>query len=606
MADKVLSIEVGYSITKVCEIDRGSKAPKILNSFVLDTPDGMLRDGVIEQQDTFVNDFRNKISDKGIRTKKAIFTISSSRMATRDAVIPYVKEKQIKDIVRANLSEYFPVDPSLYLFSHSVIGLVSDRPQVSTNAPAQIETKADSESAGEAEQTTEEEGKKKKPAKEKAPKADASKPTGYKIQVLAAPKALIASYERLAKTLGLDVENIDYNGNSIYQAAREQCRDGVQLIIKIDERSSLLMVLEDGVISLNRTIPYGTDEAVSTLMQTKQLGDVSSYSAALELARRKTTILNSFSGEAMATETEEENLGDLIRADKKLVTESLRSLVGGIVRVIDYYNSNHSRRPIEKAYITGIGADFSGIGSLLTNELDMKVKNLTKLSGIDIEKTFKDATFGEYVSVIGASIDPLTFYPDHEDSKSKGSGKSSSSGSALSQYSLFIALAVLALGIIGSIVMVMVTMIPYKEQQALNARYKKTIEDLQPSYDTYVEYVNSVNNVAYLRQIDHATENRNYQMMEFVKALETDMPFTFRLNSMESDTDKLTIDCTVLSKEEAAFVIDKLKKMEMFTSTDITSISFVEDELGGFSYNFTADLYYAPLEEPDLETEEDA
>ncbi len=605
MADKILSIEVGYSITKVCEIDRGSKTPKILNSFVLNTPDGMLRDGVIEQQDSFVNDFRSKVSEKGIRTKKAIFTIASSRMATRDAVIPYVKEKQIKDIVRANLSEYFPVDPSLYLFSHSVIGLVSDRAQTS-NAPAQIETKADESPAEEGSEQNKEEGKKKKPAKEKTPKAEVSKPTGYKIQVLAAPKALIASYERLAKSLGLDVESIDYNGNSVYQAAREQCKDGVQLIIKIDERSSLLMVLEDGVISLNRTIPYGTDEAVSTLMQTKQLGDVSNYSAALELARRKTTILNSFSGETMATETEEENLGDLIRADKKLVTESLRSLVGGIVRVIDYYNSNHSRRPIEKAFITGIGADFSGIGALLTNELDMKVRNLTKLSGIDIEKTFKDATFGEYVTVIGASIDPLTFYPHQDEGKSKGAGKSSSSSGALSQYSLFIALAVLLLGIVGSVVMVLITMVPYNEQKALNARYKKTIEDLQPSYDTYVEYVNSVKNVAYLRQIDHATENRNYQMMEFVKALEKDMPFTFRLNSMESDTDKLTIDCTVLSKEEAAFVIDKLKKMEMFTSTDVTSISFVEDELGGFSYNFTADLYYAPLEEPDLETEEDA
>ena len=60
MADKVLSIEVGYSITKVCEIERGSKAPKILNSFVLDTPEGMLRDGVIEQNDSFVNSFRNE------------------------------------------------------------------------------------------------------------------------------------------------------------------------------------------------------------------------------------------------------------------------------------------------------------------------------------------------------------------------------------------------------------------------------------------------------------------------------------------------------------------------------------------------------------------
>ena len=57
MAERVLSIEVGYSLTKVCEVEAAGKAPKIFNSFVIPTPEGMVRDGAVDVNDEFVNQF---------------------------------------------------------------------------------------------------------------------------------------------------------------------------------------------------------------------------------------------------------------------------------------------------------------------------------------------------------------------------------------------------------------------------------------------------------------------------------------------------------------------------------------------------------------------
>lgn len=595
MAERVLSIEMGYSLTKVCEIEKNGKSPKIYNSFVIATPEGVLRDGAVEINDEFVNQFLRMMTVKHIKTRRAIFTIASSKIATREAVIPYVKENKIKDIVRANLGEYFPIDTSQYMFSHSILSV--ERENVQTPSIDMDGNKADTKSESTAPVAKETDDSKK--SKQKPAKATAGKPTGYKLLVLAAPKQLIQAYERLAKAIGLEIDSIDYNGNSIYQAAKEECKEGVQLIIKVDERSSLLMVLENGIIALNRTIPYGIDEALATLGQCKELGDTSTYDKALEVARRKTIILNSFDDDKSAViDMDNEKKDELLRNEKRVVTESLRPLVGGILRVIDYYNSNHADKPIDKMFVTGIGADFSGLSNLLTHESGLKIKNLTHLAGIDIEKVFKEVTYGEYVTCIGASIAPLAFYPDHDAEKGKG-------GSASNVNTFYVALGVLAACVVASIVLVVITLIPYLKEKKLNAGYKKTIEDLQPSYDVYCKYLDAKSEVEFLKLIEKETRNRNEEMLSLIDNLENNMPHTFMVSSLEADTEKITIEATVSSKAEVAVVVDKLKDNPLFADVEITGVSLEESELGEANYAFTVELYYAPYED-EVTSEEEA
>ncbi len=596
MAERVLSIEVGHSLTKVCEVENAGKTPKIFNSFVIPTPDGMVRDGAVDVHDEFVNQFLRMMTVKKIKTKKAIFTVSSNKIATREAILPYLKDKQIQPAIRANLSEYFPVDVTQYLFAHTLLETIYE--DAGSSVVEAVPAEAESTDA-EVDENGEPIKKKKVKTAPKMPKA--GKPTGLKFLILAAPKQLVQSYERLAKACNLELDTIDYNGNSIYQAAKEECKDGVQLIIKVDEKSSLLMVLEDGVIALNRTITYGIDEAIDTLMQTKELGDTGTYEKALEIARRKTVILSSFDDKNEVIDLDNETKDAKIKADKKAVTESLRTLVGGIIRVIDFYNSNHTARPIEKMYVTGIGADFSGLSNLLTNESGLKIKNLTHLSGIDIEKVFKDVTYGEYVACIGAAIDPLKWYPDKEEVKGKG-GKS---GGAMSNVNTtLIALCVLGVCLIGSIVMVLMTLLPYQKAKKLNDGYKHTIEELQPSYDVYQEFLAKQSNVSQLQAIDNETRNRNAQLLEFIETLEKDMPISFVLNSMESDRESITLDATVTTKSEVAYVVDKLKDNPLFSDAEITSVSRIETETGETTYGFNVELFYAPYEDENIEDAE--
>ena len=568
MADRVLSIEIGFSLTKVCEMEMRGKTPKILNSVTFKTPADSVTDGMVGvNTEAFVAEFKKNMAEHKIRTKKAVFTVASSRIVTKETTIPFVKETKIKDIVRANLSDYFPVDPAQYMFAHAIVGLVHGE-----NDNGEDKAKA--------------------------------KATGYKLMLFAAPKPLINGYEKLAKDLGLDLEDIDYNGNSLYQASKDECNQGVELIVKIDERSTLLMVLDDGAIAFIRTIPYGIDEALDSLQRTTALGPAGNYEEALDLARRKTVILSNFRGELMATdETPTGSDAEVILADKKQVTDSLSTLVGGIMRVMDYYNSNHREHPVGKVYLTGIGADFSGMSRLLDHEMDVNVRNLTHLAGIEIDKVFKEVSFGEYITVIGAGIAPIGFYPDHDDA---GKGKAKKSSSSSNVNTLLIALIVLGLCIIGSAVMVVMTLLPYNEELKKNTGYKDTISRLQPSYDIYQQYLISEANVEYIRQIEKAGVNRNEQILEFFDFMERELPETFCVTSISTDQETITMDATVSSKEEVAYTLNKLKECEIFSFADITSVSLMDNELGEVLYGFTVELSYAPIEDPDAEEETDA
>jgi type IV pilus assembly protein PilM len=584
MAERVLSIEMGSSLTKVIETELGSKSPKIYNSFVVTTPEGMLKDGIVDADDEFVNTFLRMLTVKRIKTRKAVFTISSSKIATREARIPYCKESKIKDLVRSNLTDYFPIDGSQYMFSHSIIGLEYESKD---EAPAIEEKKEDSnkQPLTKAEQVKAEldSGTVKVAGKQKRGKA-----IGYKLLLLAAPKQLVQSYEKLAQNIGLQIASLDYNGNSVYQAAKDECRDGVQLIVKVDEKSTLLMVLEDGATTLNRTIPYGIDEAIKGLMQTNIFGDTKDYEKAVNVARTKQVLMPSF--EECDTEDPKEEFA--VRSE---LTLTLRSLAGGIIRVIDYYNANHNQRPVEKMLITGLGADFTGLDVLLTSEIGLKIRDITRVAGTDIDRIFRGTTYSEFVGCIGAILAPIDFYPadaEEENRKGKSEGVSMTA----------IAWGVFAAGVVASAIMIAVTMVPYMQEQELNQGYKKTIDELQPVYDQYLDYLELKNDVKYVESLDNATLNRNGDMVKFFEALENKMPQSFVVNSISANTRGVTIDAQVGTKEEVAAALASMKQIEGFISADLSAVTEIEVvETGEINYNFITELVYMPYE---LEAEE--
>ena len=347
MAGKVLSMEIGNFLTKICEMEQKAKNPKIYHSFTLETPQGMLDDGTIAIREGFVDQIKKRLAEKNIHTKQIVFTIASTKIASREITIPFVKESRISSLIQANASSYFPVDITKYKFAHSIL-------------------------------STEEDDKGIKQ---------------HKLLILAAPDQMLESYHSFAEALGMEVVAIDYIGNSIYQAVKADCEVGTHMVMKVDEFSTLLIIIKDATIALTRTIPYGISEGIQAMIQSGVWGESPTFSQAMEFARTQ-NVLNTIDSSLTKTELEENLQQANLEKAKKDVVYSLSTLAGGILRVADYYNSANTGNLIEFFKLTGIGSDFLGLADLLSKEMHCKIETVSELKGMNLEQAFQDANFG--------------------------------------------------------------------------------------------------------------------------------------------------------------------------------------------------------------------
>jgi len=545
MASKVISIEMGFSITKVCEIDYLTENPKVYSSFVLETPQGVLaEDGTVNSTEAFAEQFHAMLVQKGMRTKQAVFSISSSKIASREVLIPFVKENRISLLIQANAAEYFPIDLAAYELAYSILGTQGD------------------------------EDKKQ-----------------YRLMVLAAPKELLESYKKLANALGLEILSMDYASNSVYNAVQRECIEGTQMVIKVDERATLIMVLEGGGIVLSRNVPYGIDQAIYSIMSNSVFGEKLSYKDALELARRKTCISPS-AEEQDTSETEFTGFSqELITQARKEVTNALTSLIGGVARVLDYYNSRNSATPVRKIKLTGLGGDFSGLSKLLTNEIGTRVKVLTKIEGIALDKGLKDVSFGEYVTCIGASMHPVGFNGISEDEK-KTIGKVNTNK---------VGVIVLIVGVSIGIILASFSIFAYLAEKNLKNKLESEINTLQPAYDTYSLYVQAKNDYGKMSSLNALTFTRIDDLVAFLDEMENTMPSSLRVSTFLVNTEGVSMEVTVDSMEAVAKTIAQFKLFESLDFADTQAVTRAGNELGENGYSFSVTLLFKPLADASLD-----
>lgn len=552
MISKVLSIKVGGSVTRVCLMDYRSKNPRIYKNFSMKTPEGVISDGVLQGDiKSFASSLRSMITEKNMHTKYVVFTVQSTKIATREVKLPYTKANRVGAMVAANAGDYFPVDLANYQLSHNILGIEED----------------------------EEQGKK------------------YKIQVLAAPKNLLDGYMQLAELCDMDIVAIDYAGNSVYQVVKAECTSGANLVMKVGETTTLLMVIEDSSILLSRTIPYGIDEAISEIQSNTAFGPKLSYEQAVTLARRKTCIRRSIQEQFSNMEDEDEEdinekdeSAELLEA-KKAVTEAFGSLINQINRMVDFYNSRYPKKPIHRMYLTGMGGEFSGLSKLLTNSIGSKVTVLSKIQGLHIDRFFKDTSFGEYIENIGAAMAPINLYEIKKKKDATVAGVDKN----------IIPVVVFAVCMGVSIVLVVTSILPYVIEKQTNEHNKVMVESLRSIEPVYNEYVTIKAENEYLTSIEDYTWTHNGQLVEFIEEMESKMPSSIKVTSFTSNRTGFTIGLSVNNKKEAAKVITQFRTFNSVADVTVSAIADTKNDAGVREVAFTLEGVYKEKEQMEFD-----
>ncbi len=540
MAARAIAIEIGYSLTKICEVDYKAKTHKIYKSFTVPNGAEVISDGALMVSPEYVENLRSALSANHVKGKQVVFTITSSKIASREVTIPYVKENRIADVVNANATDYFPVDLSQYQLAYTILGTIG-------------ETKGAQQ---------------------------------YKLLVMAVPTALLSGYYELAKALKLEVAAIDYAGNSIFQVVKDECAKGRHIVVKIDERSSLVMAVENSVLSFTRSVSYGVEEIMDTVMNTLCWGEVSSVEQAIRVLQRNECIVP------------EEDAGDSesAKSAKDSALEDMREavipLIGGITRVIDYYASRNSGAGIERILITGMGADFKGMDEMLSRETNMPVAILKEAAGWNLMRNFKNECFSEYIACVGAAVAPLGFKQEPE-KRSKGKAKKEAGEGGTNWAPL--AYTVFGVGLVAAAALVAVPMIGYAKLTKTNMELKAqagSLEDIIPIYNEYVE-VKAEHAMA--DAMYEATESRNESLEEFLGELEDKLPANVNVISFSSDAYEVSLNMRVWTKDDAGAAVEQMRTFQSLIPERVTVASLVEEEneeSGERVVNFTVTAAY--------------
>jgi type IV pilus assembly protein PilM len=516
---KYINIEVGDSFVKVCLTEKRKNSVTLKKAFMVETPVGTAADGMITDPSLLGSALTPKLHENGMgKVKNVIFTLVSGKVATREVMLPPVKENRIKAVIETNSSEYFPVDISRYLVSFGML-------------------KTDD--------------------------------TGSHMMALAAPLQFLDGYIKLAEKMNLDIQGIDFGGNSQFQVLKALATKKTIMCVAVTGSHTCITIIRGDRMVLQRMLPWGGDDLIESYISAKG-GEEADYCAALE---ELNVPLKSF----LAMEL----------LDEAAISRAFNRIVGGITRSMDFFNSSRWSAPIDDIILAGACANLAGLREAVSEALHgAEVLPLEEYLGRLPSPALlgNPETISHYISAYGSAFAPVDLIP--EKYKATKERKKSSDNSIIG------AIVIFATCVVASIVMSLSVIF---ESNRLNAELDDINNDIialrhvESEYSRYMSYNNAA---LQFSALESATETNNRRLADFFEEIEEKMPSDMLLMSAVCTNEGVVMNIRVPSLEAAAKVITEFHTFESVNHIETSAISTGQDEAGFAFYTFTLNCLY--------------
>lgn len=555
MAKKVLSIEIGQQVTKAVVIDFLKKNPHVYNAFSFDTPEGVMEDGYVKDKDRMAQLLREQMKDNGVKEKEVVFSIASSKIASREVTVPYVPEKNLDNLINATAQDYFPVNMDEYTLAYNVLETVKEKDKKS-----------------------------------------------LKLLLLAAPDSLIQNYYSLADLMGVRVESIDYYGNGSMQVLQKHIGSGYSVCVQIGSLNTMVSVLKENQQIMQRTIPYGTNTIIETMLAHPAL-ECRDETDAMEMLCRENVVYSTLDYEdetvrgTRISEDQWKRSGQS-REARKAVTDAVGGILLSVIRVVDYFGSRYPDCQLGYIYITGMGVKIRGLDTLFEREMDLPVRKLEKLTNITFSRGFarslQDQT--EYIAAIGAAIEPVGFSLKELKNK-QGRAASMRTVKIIFAGSVVVAVALVAVGwfrLVGA----------NKENENLKME-KQSLQSINQVYTANEQATKKFEDAAALHV---ATSTKNQNLVALIEQLQKKLPKQMQVSTLQTTEDKVTLTITTKTKISVAKMLVEFEGIDLLTNVNVASIAGGESENGKvdeYTFSVTADYTQLPTkEEKDVSLDE--
>lgn len=225
MASRVITIIIGNDVTKISDVAYSAqKSINVYAAATVPTPASAVEDGMITDIPLMAKTIKEAMDANGIAGKNVIFSIQSSKVASKEVITPELKDNKLRDFINTNATEYFPVNIDDYVIAFSALETILE---------------------GEVRKS--------------------------RVMVAVAPVTMVEAYYSLAEMLGLHIDAIDYVGNSTLQFIRYQVSAVPSIVIQMTEENTFVTILNRNVLQLMRTVPYGKATIANALMDKRDI-----------------------------------------------------------------------------------------------------------------------------------------------------------------------------------------------------------------------------------------------------------------------------------------------------------------------------------------------
>lgn len=574
MAKKVISIETGIQWTKVALVDYRKKNPPVHEAFAFRTPEHAVEDGYIRDKDSLARALKEELMRRQIMEKDVVFTLSSSKVVTREVMIPYVKDNKIKGIIDAQSRDYFPMDISGYTISYSKMDVVED------------------------------DGKKQ-----------------LKLLLVAIPDNLLGNYVSFAQLAGLKAETFDYIGNGCIQLMCDSFVDNA-MIIQLEEQATVISILENKKLAFQRVTPYGYGATISAVVDHPILG-IDDEEKAFDFLLEHNVIFNKPSMPDNGDPAQQAI--DQAQADEAYedLAESLRYHLRIANTALDYYQNQVKKEFVGNVYLVGDGSRFAGIHKLFAQELPLplqkidfaKIIDLRNQNGVNDQKKAgkkknpdytnpvleessslrqpRAATPVGFLSVIGAAVHPLDAKP--KEMQAADSKKND----------LHTAYVLLAGSLLLSLLLILGSSVRQLIAHSEHRHLTDQLEALAYVQQTYDESSRVQQEAQVYITIDDATKTKNEYLLPLIEQLEAELPSAIKVTSMQTDDNLITLNMTADRKITVGQMLLNFQNVTLLTDPSIPSMSEQTDEESGSSeWTYTVNAYYADVQESEEQADE--
>ncbi len=343
---RITALDIGSSEIKIVEGQVKAGKIKVYNMKKIKSPENIISDGEIYNQDSFLLQIKETIKSANIKTKNLAIVSSSSTIISRELVVPYVeKYEELRSLVNYEIQQFLSINLNNYVVQFMKLGeVVVDEVRK------------------------------------------------QRIFAIIYPKNIVDSYRNLAASLSLNPYSLDITNNSIrklnflsnvYNSDLID-KNEVSMYIDLGSNNINISILNKGKLEFIRVMPTGGSEIDKFIASYIQV----SISEAEEIKKNEVDV---------SLNREENGLNEG-------VVEIIEEWVSNLTRIIQFYTNKSAGQKVKHIYLYGGTSKLKGIDQYIAIRTEIDAIKIRTVDNIEFDKNLNTTTIEEYINALGAFI----------------------------------------------------------------------------------------------------------------------------------------------------------------------------------------------------------